>query len=376
MKAFNKNKALRKINLQQNKNTYIKRLSISLSCLILLFVVILFTFARFEVSSDEYVLINGLVKYNVCEYEIGQEWTFGYTGSSQEFNVPCNGEYKVELWGAQGGDLDSTVGGLGGFTSGYIDLRRGSIYVYTGGQGSLTAGGYNGGAGPGGTTDGSYSAGGGATDVRLVDGEWNNFDSLKSRIMVAAGGAGSGMYKNGISGGAAGGLIGYGGTYSVFKDPQSHTLATGASQTSPGLSINNGTPVSGFGFADRREIYGTGGGSGYYGGGSGGSSYCFVSGGAGGSSFISGYNGCNAVAESSTQNNIVHTNQPNHYSGKVFTNSVMIDGKGCNWSSGTAANCGANQVQPNGANAAGHSGNGYAKITLISTTDIIRISNN
>lgn len=30
--------------------------------------------------------------------------------------------------------------------------------------------------------------GGGATDIRLVSGEWNDFESLKSRIMVAGGG--------------------------------------------------------------------------------------------------------------------------------------------------------------------------------------------
>ena len=44
----------------------------------------------------------------------------------------------------------------------------------------------------------------------------------------------------------------------------------------------------------------------------------------------------------------------------------MIDGKGCNWSTGSATNCGTNQPQPDGTNAIGHSGNGYAKITLLS----------
>jgi hypothetical protein len=58
-------------------------------------------------------------------------------------------------------------------------------------------------------------------------------------------------------------------------------------------------------------------GGGYYGGKSGEVSS------AGGSSFISGYTGCNAISESSTENNIIHTGQPNHYSGCVFTNSVM-----------------------------------------------------
>ena len=90
-----------------------------------------------------------------------------------------------------------------------------------------------------------------------------------------------------------------------------------------------------------------------------------VTSGAGGSSFISGYNGCDAISESSTSSNIVHTNQPNHYSGKVFTSGVMIDGAGCNWSTGVATNCGANQPQPDGTMATGHTGNGYARITVI-----------
>ena len=46
MKKFNKNSALKQIKIKQNKNTYIKRLSISLSCLILLFIIMLFTFAK------------------------------------------------------------------------------------------------------------------------------------------------------------------------------------------------------------------------------------------------------------------------------------------------------------------------------------------
>ena len=36
MKVFNKEKALRQIKLKQNKNTYIKKVSIVLSCFILL----------------------------------------------------------------------------------------------------------------------------------------------------------------------------------------------------------------------------------------------------------------------------------------------------------------------------------------------------
>ena len=63
MKVFNKDKALRQIKLKQNKNTYIKKVSIVLSCFILLVGIMYFTFAKFEQNSEEYTLINGKVKY-------------------------------------------------------------------------------------------------------------------------------------------------------------------------------------------------------------------------------------------------------------------------------------------------------------------------
>ncbi len=63
MKVFNKDKALRQIKLKQNKNTYIKKVSIVLSCFILIIGIMYFTFAKFEQNSEEYTLINGVVKY-------------------------------------------------------------------------------------------------------------------------------------------------------------------------------------------------------------------------------------------------------------------------------------------------------------------------
>ena len=59
MKPFNKNRALKRLELKQNKNTYVKRISIVLSCMILIIGIMYFTFAKFEVSSDTYTLING-----------------------------------------------------------------------------------------------------------------------------------------------------------------------------------------------------------------------------------------------------------------------------------------------------------------------------
>ena len=38
---------------------------------------------------------------------------------------------------------------------------------------------------------------------------------------------------------------------------------------------------------------------------------------------MSGYTGCDAIEESSTENNIIHSGQNIHYSGKYFINPVL-----------------------------------------------------
>ena len=134
--------------------------------------------------------------------EIGAEEKFEYTGEYQEFEAKDSGYYKMECYGAKGGysRINGSIGatgGNGGYTFGVIYLEKGEkLYVYVGGHGADAVvgkdakGGYNGGGL--GTWDHSddeaAGAGGGATDVRLISGEWNNFESLKSRIRVAAGG--------------------------------------------------------------------------------------------------------------------------------------------------------------------------------------------
>ena len=298
--------------------------------------------------------------HNLNEYS-----DFDYTGGVQTFETCPGATYKIELWGAQGG---GTNGGKGAYTSGNITLTNAStLYIYVGSQPDLSTDSYNGG---GDANNSHYPThdGGGATDIRMTGGLWNNFSSLKSRIMVAGGGGGSQLYSSGSAGGAAGGLTGYSGSYSGSGLNGTSSIPTGGTQISGGIRDKSpyGGQDGGFGYGGHGELEygGGGGGSGYYGGGGGGN-YNHVSAGGGGSSFISGYSGCNAIASTSTENSITHTAQPNHYDGYVFTNGVMIDGAGCNWSSGAATNCGANQPQPNGTNATGHSGSGYARITLI-----------
>jgi len=279
----------------------------------------------------------------------------------QEFTAPLNTTYKIECWGASGGNHSSVYGGKGGYCFGMITLPYNSrFYVYVGQSGDETVEHtFNGGGKA--NLNKRAKSGGGATDVRLTEGNtWSDFNSLKSRIIIAAGGGGAIAHAGGCGGGNAGGLFGYDGFYTVSApDHASLTLATGATQTSGGMkagSSNYAATDGTFGIGgDSDEEWSSGGGSGYYGGGGGAAANCIVGSGSGGSSFISGYTGCDAISESSTEDNIIHTGQPNHYSGKVFTNPIMIDG-------------GSVMPKPKGGTETGHSGNGYAIFSWISTS--------
>ena len=76
--------------------------------------------------------------------------TFVHTGTVQQFIVPpCTGNMTITMWGAAGaaGGSGGGSGASGGVVRGVITATPGSImYFYVGGQGSVTAGGFNGGA--------------------------------------------------------------------------------------------------------------------------------------------------------------------------------------------------------------------------------------
>ena len=105
-------------------------------------------------------------------------------------------------------------------------------------------------------------------------------------------------------------------------------IAGGGTQTSGGQCLSNDTDcVPGkFGVSIGKENgqdFGGFGGGGYYSG----ASYHWMGNGGGGSSFISGYPGCNAINQSSTDfNNIIHTGQSTHFSGYVFSDMSMKSG--------------------------------------------------
>lgn len=267
---------------------------------------------------------------NIIEKEIVRkmENIFEYIPDTyQEFEVRFSGNYRIECWGASGGRATGRygtkhvyangLGGKGGYVSGEIYLNKGEkFYVYVGGHGAdaiayrNSIGGYNGG-GLGTWDNGddeAAGAGGGATDLRLTSGKWDNFDSLKSRIMVAAGGAGASWNTHGGAGGGWEGLTNRN-TYS-FPGTQTNGYKFGIGQDGYGVGASDGVG---------------GAGGGYYGGTT--NDYADeCEAGAGGSSFVSGNENCNAISIDSTENNIIHTNQPVHYSGKAFINSMTEDG--------------------------------------------------
>lgn len=43
------------------------------------------------------------------------EWVYNYTGNVQSWTAPYDGKYKLEVWGAKGGNAGYLPGGKGGY---------------------------------------------------------------------------------------------------------------------------------------------------------------------------------------------------------------------------------------------------------------------
>ncbi|HHN8464569.1 glycine-rich protein [Clostridioides difficile] len=134
------------------------------------------------------------------------EWNFNAVNSAQEI-ILKPGKYKFECWGARGGALGTPFEsgfyyGYGGYCSGEITLKKETtLYLYVGIDGRK---GYNfNGAGYG-----NGASGGGATDIRLIGGTWDNEQGLLSRIIVAGGGGGTYDKQHGGDGGGLKGTLG------------------------------------------------------------------------------------------------------------------------------------------------------------------------
>lgn len=152
---------------------------------------------------------------------------FKYTGNEQTFKAPYTGYYKLEVWGAEGGN-DSRQGGKGGYSTGTVYLTADQLlYVYVGQRGKDATdnrgGGWNGGGDAG--SSGSSGGGGGMTHISTTQNPVDNGKNAKvtaddrnerakdpfwnpeGTIIVAGGGGGGGN-----SGGTTEQLVGgYGG---------------------------------------------------------------------------------------------------------------------------------------------------------------------
>ncbi|MDO0129483.1 hypothetical protein KLN18_00010 [Clostridioides difficile] len=181
-------------------------------------------------------------------------YEFNYTGSEQSITLKP-GKYKLECWGASGGEMHSASShSSGGYSVGELILRKKTLlYIYVGQLGldvSSSVYAFNGGG------YGTGAVGGGATDIRLVGGAWDNEQGLFSRIIVAGGGGGG---YAGYGGGNGGGLKG---ENVVTSDGSS----VGATQFDGGRGFEtNGKGDGLFGKGGCSVSY-AGGGGGWFGG--------------------------------------------------------------------------------------------------------------
>ncbi len=278
-----------------------------------------------------------------------------YTGNIQS-RVLLPGTYKLEGWGAKGGD-DSASGGKGGYVTGTLILKKKTtIYIGVGGAGgnssSGTGGGFNGGGNAG--TTGTSGGGGGATHMATQDGTLNavlNNAQTKDSVLLTAGGGG-GAGNNGST-------TGYGYwyhtegcsyQYSTHYTTSSNTCSNCGhgcgylSSWTPGGSDGTGAGGVGGGISGGSNTYGIGGSSSrYYALGKGGN--CQVSDGAGGGGGY--YGGFGATGDRGAGG------------GSGYVSSTFKDGNTIAGNLSFPATGGGTET--------GHTGNGHARITLLVT---------
>ena len=257
------------------------------------------------------------VKCNLYFYSGQTVFNFDYTGSEQIFIAPVSGTYRLETWGAQGGNTNtdfggittSRIGGAGGYSSGYFNLNIGNeLYVYVGQGGTSTKEAsinliencsspetFNGGGSAfiANCVD-SAGSGGGATHIATKSGLLSTLEnSKKDIIIVSSGGGGSySFYAVAADGGSGGGFNGNlppnlnnGGICGwdrVLTFGNKSTQFSGGTTT--GCEVSGQTAAK-FGIGESTigpNNFGSGGGGGYYGGGAGRTAY----GAGGGSSYI------------------------------------------------------------------------------------------
>lgn len=257
-----------------------------------------------------------------------------YSGNKITLTLPA-GTYKLQTWGAEGGENPNNQGtpGKGGYSEGTLTLtKETTVYLYVGGKGSYgtsTCGGFNGGGISSGskTNVGNGAGGGGGTDIRIGS------DSLYARIIVAGGGGASG------NGTGADSIAGNGGGETGEDGTGSSKCGTGGTQTAAGEFAGTGDndPAEfGKGGGGPNGTVGCGGGGGWYGGGFG----TRTNGAAGGGS---GYVYTAATAA-------------NYPSGCLLTSALYL--------ANAKTVSGATTFEaPTGGTETGHTGDGYIRIT-------------
>lgn len=149
-----------------------------------------------------------------------QEMDYTCTKDVKEYTVTKDGRYVLEAWGAQGGSVSTNTGsgktipaaegGKGGYSYEVVELNAGDkIYVAVGckgvevknsADGTIGAGGYNGGGLA--LVDGvkNYSgSGGGATHFAITNyGELANYSEHQNDVLLVAGGGGGSYNSKGI----------------------------------------------------------------------------------------------------------------------------------------------------------------------------------
>ena len=202
-----------------------------------------------------------------------------YSNSIRSITLPI-GIYQLECWGAKGGGWgsNSLSGGNGGYSKGLLNLiEPTTLYLVTGGKGTLGstssshAGGYNG----GGSGTGYSGGGGGATHIALASGVLSSFYANQTQLlMVAGGGAGAASNNSAYRAGegCGGGTNGQNGLSILLANNTSNytkNFGLGGTQKRAGYAMNSSsTAVGSFGQGGNATgSYSSGGGGGYYGGG-------------------------------------------------------------------------------------------------------------
>ena len=308
-----------------------------------------------EINGDISVdIVNDSTEYDTESYlecvkedeNVGKVWNYDYTGGEQTFTAPVSGTYKLETWGAQGtentGTSGKTLGGYGGYSVGKAVINKANnLYVVVGNKAAIRGIPFNGGG------KGDFP-GGGATHIAINNnlGELSNYvNSVSSLLMVAGGGGGDDAangYETAVTPIVSGSGGGYIGNESPFRP------GYGGTQTTGGSGYKNGSFGKG-GDSGSNSDSGSGGGGGFFGGGSG-STGAWDCGGGG-----SGYIGNSLLTEKAMY--CYNCAESNETSTKTISTSC---------------------VNATPTEKCAKSGNGYARITLISsptniTTDKVTI---